>query len=224
MRKKKGYLDLWRQKMQTTLKKSPKNSGFISAEACEAGRRDWTVFGVVDETTTTKFASRACAVHCISLPVVVDKVVVVVLKFPNVEYAHMWEVCMQDLHVRDICPYALCTSLGCHYVQYRCADCTRVELDIRFVCGKQIKTVTRITMANKEVTRSPFQQRSALFMQELCWLSLQPELPNTYVGSMYDLPLNDWGSEVSIQVWRLWPPSVWLFRVCRVTVNGCWNL
>ena len=41
------------------------------------------MFGVVDETTTTKFASRACAVHCPSLPVVVDKVVVVVLKFPN---------------------------------------------------------------------------------------------------------------------------------------------
>ena len=43
-----------------------------------AGRRDSTVFGVVDDTTTTKFASRACAVHGISLPVVV-----VVLKFPN---------------------------------------------------------------------------------------------------------------------------------------------
>ena len=43
------------------------------------------MFGVVDETTTTKFASRACAVHCISLPVVVDKVVVVVLKFPDDE-------------------------------------------------------------------------------------------------------------------------------------------
>ena len=42
------------------------------------------MFGVVDGTTTTKFASRACAVHCISLPVVVDKVVVVVLKFPSV--------------------------------------------------------------------------------------------------------------------------------------------
>ena len=40
------------------------------------------MFGVVDETTTTKFARRACAVHCISLPVVVDEVVVVVLKFP----------------------------------------------------------------------------------------------------------------------------------------------
>ena len=40
------------------------------------------LFGVVDETTTTKFASRACSVHCISLPVVVDKVVVVFLKFP----------------------------------------------------------------------------------------------------------------------------------------------
>ena len=43
-----------------------------------------TVFGVVDDTTTTKFVNRACAVHSISLPVVVDKVVVVVLKFPIV--------------------------------------------------------------------------------------------------------------------------------------------
>ena len=47
-----------------------------------AGRRDSTVFGVVDDTTTTKFANRACVVHGISLPVVVDRVVVVVLKFP----------------------------------------------------------------------------------------------------------------------------------------------
>ena len=77
--------DIWiyeDKKMQRTLKNSLKNRGFIPVEACEAGRRDWTVFGVVDETTTTKFASRACAVHCISLPVVVDKVVLVVLKFP----------------------------------------------------------------------------------------------------------------------------------------------
>ena len=50
-----------------------------------AGRRDSTVFGVVDDTTTTKFANRACAVHGISLPVVVDKVVVVVLKFPSIK-------------------------------------------------------------------------------------------------------------------------------------------
>ena len=49
-----------------------------------AGRRDSTLFGVVDDTTTTKFTGRACAVHCNSLPVVVDKVVVVVLKFPKV--------------------------------------------------------------------------------------------------------------------------------------------
>ena len=41
------------------------------------------MFGVVDNTPTTKFTSRACAVHCNS-PVVVDKAVVVVLKFPNV--------------------------------------------------------------------------------------------------------------------------------------------
>ena len=45
-----------------------------------AGRRDSTLFVVVDVTTTTKFTSRACAVHCNSLPVVVDQVVVVVLK------------------------------------------------------------------------------------------------------------------------------------------------
>ena len=48
-----------------------------------AGRRDSTLFGVVDDTTTTKFTGRPYAVHCQSLPVVVDKVVVVVLKFPN---------------------------------------------------------------------------------------------------------------------------------------------
>ena len=42
------------------------------------------MFGVVDEITTTKFTGRACAVFRDSLPVVVDKVVVVVLKFPNV--------------------------------------------------------------------------------------------------------------------------------------------
>ena len=42
------------------------------------------MFGVVDDTTTTEFTNRACAVHCNSLPVVVDKAVVVVLKFPNI--------------------------------------------------------------------------------------------------------------------------------------------
>ena len=62
--------------MQRTLKKSPKNRGFIPAEACEAGRR------VLCLASSTRLASRACAVHYISLPVVVDKVVVVVLKFP----------------------------------------------------------------------------------------------------------------------------------------------
>ena len=48
-----------------------------------AGQPDSTLFGVVDDTTTTKFTGRACAVHCNSLPVVVDKVVVKVLKFSN---------------------------------------------------------------------------------------------------------------------------------------------
>ena len=38
------------------------------------------MFGVVDDTTTTKLANCACVVHCIPLPV--DKAVVVVLKFP----------------------------------------------------------------------------------------------------------------------------------------------
>ena len=38
------------------------------------------MFGVVDDTTTMKFVNRACAVHGISLPVVV-----VVLKFPSVQ-------------------------------------------------------------------------------------------------------------------------------------------
>ena len=45
-----------------------------------AGRRDSTLFGIVDDTTKTKFIDRACAVHCDSLPVVV----VVVMKFPVV--------------------------------------------------------------------------------------------------------------------------------------------
>ena len=49
-----------------------------------AGRRDSTLFDVVDNTTTTKFTGRACAVLCNSLPVVIDQVVVVVLKFPSV--------------------------------------------------------------------------------------------------------------------------------------------
>ena len=43
-------------------------------------RCDSTLFGDVDETTTTKFTGRACALFRNSLPVVVDKVVVVVLK------------------------------------------------------------------------------------------------------------------------------------------------
>ena len=43
-------------------------------------RCDSTLFGDVDETTTTKFIGCACALFRNSLPVVVDKVVVVVLK------------------------------------------------------------------------------------------------------------------------------------------------
>ena len=62
------------------------------------------MFGVIDDTTTTKFVNRACAVHGISLPVVVDKVIVVVLKFPIIE-------------LRDFIP--LKSSLHYYFVQLR---------------------------------------------------------------------------------------------------------
>ena len=65
------------------MKNRLKTGSYTCRSLWTAGRRDSTVFGVVDDTTTTKFVNRACAVHSISLPVVVDKVVVVVLKFPN---------------------------------------------------------------------------------------------------------------------------------------------
>ena len=67
--------------MQRPAKISKKKSGFPPAKGC--GLQDdviATLFVVVDVTTTTKFTIRACAVHCNSLPVVVDQVVVVVLK------------------------------------------------------------------------------------------------------------------------------------------------
>ena len=69
-------------KKYKALEKSLKNRELTCRSLWIAGRRESTVFGVVDDTTTTKFVNRACAVHGISLPVVVDKVVVVVLKFP----------------------------------------------------------------------------------------------------------------------------------------------
>ena len=81
-RKKKGYLDLRGEKNTKPLKNRLKTGSYTCRSLWTAGRRDSTVFGVVDDTTTTKFVNRACAVHGISLPVVVDKVVVVVLKFP----------------------------------------------------------------------------------------------------------------------------------------------
>ena len=64
------------------MKNRLKTGSYTCRSLWTAGRRDSTVFGVVDDTTTTKFVNRACAVHGISLPVVVDKAVVVVLKFP----------------------------------------------------------------------------------------------------------------------------------------------
>ena len=67
------------------LKNSLKQWIYTCRSLWNAGRRDCTLFGVVGDTTPTKFTGRACAVHGISLPVVVDKVVVVVLKFPIVD-------------------------------------------------------------------------------------------------------------------------------------------
>ena len=68
-----GRNDTWiykDKKMQRT-SKIASNSGFIPAEAC----------GLQDDVTllclVSSFTGRACAVHCISLPVVV-----VVLKLP----------------------------------------------------------------------------------------------------------------------------------------------
>ena len=66
-----------RIKNTKTLKSRLKTGSYTCRSLWIAGRRDSTVFGVVDDTTTTKFANRACAVHGISLPIVI-----VVLKFP----------------------------------------------------------------------------------------------------------------------------------------------
>ena len=62
--------------MQRT-SKIAKNMAFIPAETCGLHDDVMTLFGVIDDTTATKFTGRACAVHSNSLPVVV-----VVLKFP----------------------------------------------------------------------------------------------------------------------------------------------
>jgi len=66
------------------LQKSLKTVDFTCRSLWIAGRRDSTLFGVVDNSMTTKFTGRACAVHCDSLLVVVDQAVVVILKFPHV--------------------------------------------------------------------------------------------------------------------------------------------
>ena len=69
--------------MQRTSKIALKRWTYTCRSLWIVGRRDSTLSGLVDDTTTAKFAGRACAVLCNSLPVVVDKVVVVVLKFPT---------------------------------------------------------------------------------------------------------------------------------------------
>ena len=70
-----------------------------------AGRRNSQLFGVADDTTTTKFTGCACAVHCNSLQVVVDQVVVVVLTSPFF------------LGIKLNKPYFLCSL----FFFYRCA-------------------------------------------------------------------------------------------------------
>ena len=78
--------DTWIYEVKNTkpLKNRFKTGSYTCRSLWTAGRRDSTVFGVVDDTTTTKFVNRTCAVHDISLPVVVHKVVVVVvLKFTS---------------------------------------------------------------------------------------------------------------------------------------------
>ena len=52
--------------------------------ACKTRRRQTALCEVVDDRRTTAFASCACALAYISLPVVVERDVVVVLKLPNV--------------------------------------------------------------------------------------------------------------------------------------------
>ena len=78
------------------------------------------------------------------------------LRYVNVEHAHMQEVCMQDLRVQDICPYALL-----NVIMYNIGMRTtpNVELDIRFMCGKQMKTATRITMATRRWPGARFTRR-----------------------------------------------------------------
>ena len=81
-RKKERYLDLGEQEIAKAFKNRLKQWIYTCRSLRIAGRRDSTLFGVVDDTTTTKFTGRACAVQDNSLPVVVDQAVVVVLKFP----------------------------------------------------------------------------------------------------------------------------------------------
>ena len=68
-------------------------TGSYTCQAC--GLQDDVILlclhGVVDDTTPMKFANRACAVHGISLPVIVGEVVVVLLKFPLVNRGYQTE-------------------------------------------------------------------------------------------------------------------------------------
>ena len=70
-----------------------------------AGRRDSTLFGVVDDTTTTKFTGRACAVHCNSLPVVV-----VVLRIDSQFFRHLQDSGTVNSRGRNL--LEICTALN----------------------------------------------------------------------------------------------------------------
>ena len=76
-RKKERYLDLRGLENAKDFINRLKQWIYTCRNLWIAWRRDSTLFGVVDDTTMTKFTGRTGAVHCKSLPVVV-----VVLKFP----------------------------------------------------------------------------------------------------------------------------------------------
>ena len=80
------------------------------------------MFGVVDDTTTTKFVNRACAVHGISLPVVVDKVIVVVLKFRNDGYSKMSDGIFDGIFPKVHRTFLLSYFRGCWLLDFSCAQ------------------------------------------------------------------------------------------------------
>ena len=104
------------------MKNRLKTGSYTCRSLWTAGRRDSTVFGVVDDTTTTKFANRACAVHGISLPVVVDKVVVVVLKFPIITTMVTLELVYLKIMEGAVISPELCISEEEYELMFQCFE------------------------------------------------------------------------------------------------------